>query len=197
MDTKVCRECGIEKQLQRFIQPSLWRCKDCENAWLREHRRRKREAFLLAYPKPIRISKICKVCNEDKPFDQFYFADRKNGVLSSYCKPCQIKIGNIQRIRPNRSQRERCSKLKVEVQWFFDQQIRQGNKCAICKQPESQLTKPDGKIRALAIDHDHKTNAVRGLLCFRCNTALHQMEKHGKEWAARAVGYLERYEKET
>ena len=41
----------------------------------------------------------------------------------------------------------------------------QGGRCAICRaEPE-----PD---RRLAIDHDHVTGAVRGLLCRRCNMAL-------------------------
>ena len=40
----------------------------------------------------------------------------------------------------------------------------QKGKCAICGRPPK-------KIR-LAIDHDHKTGAIRGLLCFRCNYGL-------------------------
>lgn len=38
---------------------------------------------------------------------------------------------------------------------------RQGGVCAICG-------KPPKKTR-LAVDHDHKTGKVRGLLCFYCN----------------------------
>jgi hypothetical protein len=42
----------------------------------------------------------------------------------------------------------------------------QDYRCAICgRQP-----KPHG--RRLAIDHDHTTGIVRGLLCYRCNTAI-------------------------
>lgn len=36
--------------------------------------------------------------------------------------------------------------------------------CAICKEAPTQ--------QRLAVDHDHKTGEVRGLLCFSCNTAL-------------------------
>jgi hypothetical protein len=39
---------------------------------------------------------------------------------------------------------------------------RQGGKCAICG---IELTSPH-------VDHDHKTNHVRGLLCGPCNQAL-------------------------
>ena len=38
--------------------------------------------------------------------------------------------------------------------------------CAICGQHQSELTK------ALAVDHDHETGKVRGLLCFNCNSGL-------------------------
>lgn len=41
----------------------------------------------------------------------------------------------------------------------------QNGTCAICSKVNS-----DGK--ALVVDHDHNTGAVRGLLCRRCNTAL-------------------------
>jgi hypothetical protein len=41
---------------------------------------------------------------------------------------------------------------------------RQGGRCAICG------AKP--KSKRLAVDHDHKTGAVRGLLCSRCNHDL-------------------------
>ncbi len=42
---------------------------------------------------------------------------------------------------------------------------QQGYVCAICKRVNE-----NGK--ALAVDHDHKTGEVRGLLCFRCNMGL-------------------------
>lgn len=41
----------------------------------------------------------------------------------------------------------------------------QGERCAICRRPPSSK-------RRLAVDHDHKTHEVRGLLCGRCNVAL-------------------------
>lgn len=55
--------------------------------------------------------------------------------------------------------------------------------CALCFNPP----KPGG--RKLGIDHDHKTLALRGLLCFRCNRAL--PEHVTPEWLGRAKAYLE------
>jgi hypothetical protein len=53
---------------------------------------------------------------------------------------------------------------------FNEMVAMQGNRCAICKQPETQMR--DGKIKALAVDHDHETGWLRGLLCSACNTAI-------------------------
>lgn len=54
---------------------------------------------------------------------------------------------------------------KKERQDLYDMLFkRQYGKCAICG------CKPEG--RKFAIDHDHKTDKIRGLLCFRCNVAV-------------------------
>lgn len=50
----------------------------------------------------------------------------------------------------------------------------QGGKCAICR------SRPRSK--RLAVDHDHKTGAVRGLLCSRCNHDL-----MGSAWDSSAM----------
>lgn len=68
--------------------------------------------------------------------------------------------------------------------------------CAICKMPEkARAGKLAGKrsteARALAVDHDHRTGEVRGLLCAACNGALHRIETIDA-WAQRAHAYLSR-----
>jgi len=45
-------------------------------------------------------------------------------------------------------------------------------KCGICNKEESALSYLTGRPQRLAIDHDHATGKVRGLLCFSCNRAL-------------------------
>lgn len=58
----------------------------------------------------------------------------------------------------------------------------QGGRCAICL----NLTRT---IR-LAVDHDHKTGRVRGLLCKRCNHDLLGAGHDDVEMLLRAIGYL-------
>lgn len=59
----------------------------------------------------------------------------------------------------------------------------QNGVCALCGNP------PKEGGRKLGIDHDHKTLALRGLLCFRCNRAL--PEHVTPAWLGRAKQYLE------
>lgn len=57
----------------------------------------------------------------------------------------------------------------------------QGGGCAICGATP--------KTRRLDVDHDHRTGAVRGLLCHRCNRALPSWVN--VRWLFRAAAYLD------
>lgn len=59
--------------------------------------------------------------------------------------------------------------------------LGQDGKCAICRRPE-----PGGRGDYFHIDHDHATNRIRGLLCYRCNTILGLL--HDDPALAAAVG---------
>lgn len=48
--------------------------------------------------------------------------------------------------------------------------VKQGGVCAICCKHETATRK--GRVKRLAVDHNHETGAVRGLLCQNCNTLL-------------------------
>lgn len=52
----------------------------------------------------------------------------------------------------------------LSIEQYTKLLVAQNNLCAIC------LVKP--KKSSLAVDHDHKTGKVRGLLCIKCNMAL-------------------------
>lgn len=44
--------------------------------------------------------------------------------------------------------------------------------CAICEQKETSFDGRTGSSRNLAVDHCHKSDGIRELLCNRCNTTL-------------------------
>jgi hypothetical protein len=52
----------------------------------------------------------------------------------------------------------------------------QDHRCAICHLPEKTLSPSgSGDVRRISLDHDHKTDAVRGFLCANCNNGLGQI----------------------
>lgn len=55
----------------------------------------------------------------------------------------------------------------------YQEMLREQNGvCAICHNLETHRDGTSGKTKDLAVDHDHKTGAIRALLCSACNTAL-------------------------
>lgn len=59
----------------------------------------------------------------------------------------------------------------------------QNGRCAICKRHQSEFKK------RLAVDHNHITNAVRGLLCDPCNRGLGML---GEKNLEQALDYLKK-----
>lgn len=67
--------------------------------------------------------------------------------------------------------------------------VSQNGVCAICK-------KPNTKERRLAVDHNHETNVVRGLLCHNCNLAVGNL-KDSVYNAEQLLEYLKLHTKDT
>ena len=70
---------------------------------------------------------------------------------------------------------------------FEQMENAQCNLCALCNRPPKGTSR---RTKRLVVDHDHKTGAVRGLLCQPCNRALGWFEN--PEWSTRARRYLRR-----
>jgi len=65
----------------------------------------------------------------------------------------------------------------------YDRLFRlQGGRCAICRNKSRTIR--------LAVDHDHQTQAVRGLLCKRCNHDLLGGGHDSIDMLLRAIAYL-------
>jgi hypothetical protein len=114
---------------------------------------------------------------------QRYYYKHRDKVLANHKKlrqenPDKFR-GWSKRYRDKNPDGERTRHLMREygltIEEYNAMSVQQGSVCAICKQPETQERK--GVKYRLAVDHCHKTNKVRGLLCFKCNAAMGSFEK--------------------
>lgn len=61
----------------------------------------------------------------------------------------------------------------ISLEEYTQMLTEQGGHCATCDYtPPTDVIHGDVKNRKLAVDHNHATGAIRGLLCNRCNIVL-------------------------
>lgn len=99
-------------------------------------------------------TQTCSRCEQEKPLSEFYKKDAKTGRKDSTCKACRI-------IR----QREKHLGITNDEYWRLYH--LQGGRCGICRR--RMYSK---RYKRFAVDHDHETGKIRGLLCHSCNRAL-------------------------
>ena len=129
----------------------------------------------------------CNECGED--FERKHRRGRRPDVCGIECKRV---VRNRQQKAWHKANPERSAELGRERSWRYNYNLEredyksllafQGGGCSICRTPP-----PDG--RYLAVDHDHATGAIRGLLCTNCNTALGVMGDD-PERLRHAIAYL-------
>lgn len=72
----------------------------------------------------------------------------------------------------------------VTAEEYYEIHEAQGGRCYICQ-------RANGSVRRLAIDHDHVTGLVRGLLCKPCNRNVLGHARDDIEYFERAIAYLQ------
>ena len=70
--------------------------------------------------------------------------------------------------------------------------LSQGGKCLICGTEVFFTGKSGSRVDTANIDHCHKRNIVRGILCWPCNTAIGKLGED-VERIRKAADYVERY----
>ena len=115
---------------------------------------------------------------------------QKSG-LDPRCKKCHREIQQARRDAGLNQQRERYYKLQQKYgisQQQWEQMLSdQHEACAICAIPFK-----DGPYNGrICVDHCHKTNRVRGLLCVDCNHGLGKF-KDDSARLRQAADYLDR-----
>lgn len=146
--------------------------------------------------------KRCAKCKRTKPLDKFNNEQKSRDGKCGYCRDCSRIIGAASRVKHRekrnvyyrqwyaadvegqrrrsqqwqRQNRGKCREYQLAKCYDITPEIyeeatrKQCGVCAICGRPES--TKQRGHALPLAVDHDHDTGQLRGLLCRACNSLL-------------------------
>ena len=136
--------------------------------------------------------KPCSKCRQQFPLSEFYswkVKTKTKGERTRYRYICKACDRTEKRKRDKRTTEERAAKHLFNTYGITPEErdaLRrlQGNCCAICK-----TTDPGGRHGNFHIDHCHKTGQVRGLLCYRCNSAIGYLQD-SVENCIRASQYL-------
>ena len=163
--------------------------------------------------------KKCSICGQIKEDSCFAFQNKKEGKLVSACKDCYNKkqrefrknnpdiakkrdreayqrqkkhrVEYARKYRKENPEKTMNTNLKMKYgitrEEYFDILNKQGNKCAICGKPQEEHS------RNFALDHNHTTNKVRGIVCDGCNYGIGFLEKYFEIY----VKYLKEYDVEV
>lgn len=130
--------------------------------------------------------KRCTRCGIIKPIDEFH--KHSTGKLRPDCKECVLPLNREAHTKrllgdPDYNRRHALMrKFGVTVDDYEARLEQQGGVCGICGERCDTG-------RRLAVDHDHDTGAIRGLLCRGCNTGLGNL-KDRPDLLASALIYL-------
>lgn len=148
------------------------------------------------------MTKVCTMCGEEKELELFY--NKKDGRLGKTprCKTCtdaknKVHANSPAAVAAKRAWKER-NYVRNKSYWtqaYFGidyptylEEIekrleQQGGVCIIC-----QKSPYKGK-RGPVLDHCHETGAIRGVLCWTCNSAIGHLEDD-VDTLKRAIDYL-------
>ena len=105
-------------------------------------------------------TKLCRYCREP-----FVVTRPDRETCAKVCGTLLWRQENPEAAQEQRRRVNLKARFGLSVEEYDRLYERQGEGCAGCGRPADQK-------RRLAVDHDHKTRKVRGLLCFRCNTIV-------------------------
>jgi hypothetical protein len=136
-------------------------------------------------------TKRCSRCAQDLPVEAFRWVEGPaRGLLRSMCRDCDRDYAR-EYAEAHKDERRAYyyeRKFGVTIAEYEAMLAAQGGRCAVCRNPEKRGRRGGG-TKLLAVDHDHETGQVRGLVCHDCNTGL-GMFLEDPELLERAAEYL-------
>ena len=130
---------------------------------------------------------VCGTCKMKLPSDCFHRCKGVKRGLQYNCKSCRREYS----ASTHQKQYHRNQGLKysygISAEEYGSMLKIQGGRCKICGCEKN--TRVDREM-ALAVDHDHKTGKVRGLLCDKCNRGL-GFFRDNPALLLQAISYLE------
>jgi hypothetical protein len=126
-------------------------------------------------------TKVCTLCNQEKPIKRFPFQYKKN-YRYNQCSTCRSERRTPEG-KYKKGRRAKWKELGIDITFEQYEELlkKQNNKCLICGE--------ESKGRKLAVDHCHETGEVRGLLCGNCNQGL-GLFKDDPELMQKAAEYV-------
>ncbi|MFI5907777.1 endonuclease domain-containing protein [Dactylosporangium sp. NPDC051541] len=122
---------------------------------------------------------LCRRCGETKARSAFNNQGHSS-LPRQPCKQCRSVARRAEYIASGGSRVSHAQVLRDKYGLTPEQYDRmlqdQHGLCAICGQPETRVGS-GGEPRRLSVDHDHRTGAVRQLLCGRCNSVTWAVEE--------------------
>jgi hypothetical protein len=112
--------------------------------------------------------KQCSKCRKVKPLNEFNNVKSHKFGVHHYCKICLRENKKIHYDYGKSKLNRIKNKYNISESELNKIYNTQDKKCKICKKEFDLISKHKG----LYIDHCHKTEKVRGLLCMNCNRLL-------------------------
>lgn len=121
------------------------------------------------------ITKLCGICKETLPIESFHKCSREKSGYQQWCKTCRKSHNHEERkqyfrdfyhANPEKYLNHTYKKnYGITLEEYNEMLAQQKGVCAIC-------SNTCNSFRRLAVDHDHATGKIRGLLCGNCNKGL-------------------------
>nr|BFE58653.1 hypothetical protein GCM10020063_031790 [Dactylosporangium thailandense] len=140
----------------------------------------------------VAVTKECRTCGETKPVTGFYKnpSTVRAGGYRPDCRTCTLSARRRRYAETGGAEAHRQvlrTEHGIRPEDYAAKLAEQDGLCALCETVEVATYK--GRPRRLAVDRDHATGVVRGLLCQRCNLLVGAIEQN-PALVDRALVYL-------